>query len=91
MERCSIFWGLFLSRRSSYDDTHVHYGPGGTSNASAYGLQNGRVRNMLRSQVALLKLHTLKVEQSLTLSLGFAAGWKCGRHDCRRRLEGAAG
>jgi hypothetical protein len=44
----------------------VHYGPGGTSNASAYGLQNGRVRNMLRSQVALLKLHTLKVEQSLT-------------------------
>ena len=44
----SRLWGFVLSHSASYDDTHVHYGPGGTSNASAYGLQNGRVRNMLR-------------------------------------------
>ena len=88
-QQCSRFCGFISVRRSSFDDTHVHYGPGGTSNASAYGLQNGRVRCML-GHFAQAAYSASRANPYPTLSMGFAGGW-CGRHDCRRRLEGAAG
>jgi hypothetical protein len=39
--------GVDVFIRTSYDDTHVHYGGGGASSAAAYGLQNARVSAVL--------------------------------------------